>query len=359
VLDYKKAQEVLSLAFADLESNPRRGARLDIPAQLSAAVAVLFRSKTQAYREALLGCILARMADPPADVHLPYLEMGPQAFSGRTLDEKVVNPFLRTARIPSSRGPYLSVFRRSVRFDQATRQGLRDRDGYDAFLLCLEYLGQVSAEDARALLDAVLHAFYDLREAAHIPVVEVRRLSLSQWDGLLARLLERPSGGRMPVLIVAATLKTIDEFFRSGWEVEFQGINVADSASGAGGDITVRSGRDILLVAEVTERPVDEHRVVSTFDEKIAPAGVAEYIFFVKPGAPTTGARVAAERFFAQGHDVNFVEIGAWVVQTLATTGRHGRDLMNRHMVDLLDTDEVPASVKTAWNAEVLRSIRG
>src|SRR5271157_1327940 len=106
----------------------------------------MFQSTTQAYREVLLGCSIARIQDRRINVRLPYINLGEGAFNGRTLDERVVNPFLQANRIPSSRGPYLGVFRRSVRFDQSTRTGVRDKDGYDSFLALIAYLEDTGDE---------------------------------------------------------------------------------------------------------------------------------------------------------------------------------------------------------------------
>ena len=56
--------------------------------------------------------------------------------------------------------PYLSTFRRSVRFDVGTRGGLRDKGGYDALLKLVSYLE--ATNDDRALfsfLDYLLFKF--------------------------------------------------------------------------------------------------------------------------------------------------------------------------------------------------------
>jgi hypothetical protein len=80
-----------------------------------------------------------------------------------------------------------------------------------------------------------------------------------------------------------------------------QGINVADSASGAGGDVTLVENGRIVLAAEVTERRVDKSRVVATFDTKIAPCGIEDYLFVVKDNADIAAAMDQARRYFSQG----------------------------------------------------------
>lgn len=210
------------------------------------------------------------------------MDQGPNAFSGRSLDERVINPFLQANRIPSSKGPYLSVFRRSVQLDTSIRGGLRDKPGYDAFLFLIAYLESVSRRaELLGFLRYLLYKFAELREAADVPISRLQRISLDQYDTLISGILSTPSGGRFPVLLVVATFNTIKEFIQLDWDITWQGINVADTASGAGGDITISRAGQTLLAAEVTERPVDKTRVDATFSTKIAPYGIEDYLFFV------------------------------------------------------------------------------
>lgn len=124
-IDYSEARRLLEQEFAIAEAALGRGEPPAVDQPVIDACDIMFRSTTQAYREVLLGCAIAKMLDNSTDIRLPYVQHGPNAFNGRTLDERVVNPFLQDKRIPSSRGPYLGVFRRSVRFDGNTREGLR------------------------------------------------------------------------------------------------------------------------------------------------------------------------------------------------------------------------------------------
>jgi len=125
---------ILENSFATAEQALVHGKLLRASPHIEEECDIIFASQTQAYRGVLLGCLLVCITDRDKDIHLPYIKMGASAFSGRSLDEKVVNPFLRGKKVPCSRGPYLSVFRRQVRFDESTKQGLKDQKGYDAFL---------------------------------------------------------------------------------------------------------------------------------------------------------------------------------------------------------------------------------
>jgi hypothetical protein len=319
----------------------------------------LFESKTQAYREVLLGCILARSLHPKVDIRLPYVQQGERAYSGRTLDEKVVNPFLHRAKIPSSKGPFLSVFRRSVTFTQETRSGLRDQEGFDAMLKVLEFVDGASRQKLREVLRYHLYRFILLRETAQIELIRPKRLSLPQFEDIISSLISTASGGRFPVFLVVATFAAIRERFGLNWDVRVQGINVADSASGAGGDVTVVEDGRVVLAAEVTERRVDKSRVVATFDTKIAPCGIEDYLFIVKDKDDIAAAMDQAKRYFSQGYEVNFVEIKRWICAVLAALGAKGRTAFVDELTKSLSAEDVPVALKQAWNDAVLRLTSG
>lgn len=321
---------------------------------------IIFLSSTQAYREVLLGCLLVRITDKTKDVHLPYVRMGVSAFSGRSLDERIVNPFLREKRIPLSRGPYLSVFRRQVRFDTATREGLRDQRGFDSFLRILDFIAhEEDHERLLSLLDYLLYRFILLREAARVSLTKLDRISLSQYKRLIGGLITRPSGGVFPFILVLSMLETVTICFSIDWRVEFQEINVADRASGVGGDIVLKDRgeeRDVLTI-EVTERVVDAHRIIATFTEKIAPLNITDYVFAVRLNQIDERANKQAERYFPQGYEINFVDIEGWLINILTLIGVKGRMVFQERVIEHLSRDQIPKALKIAWNEEIARLI--
>ena len=100
-LDCDRAREVLADEYASAEAAFREGLRVDVPDEICESTERLFASRTLAYREALIGCALARILDPRIDICLPYMNQGDDAFNGRTLDQTVVS----IARIALSAGP--------------------------------------------------------------------------------------------------------------------------------------------------------------------------------------------------------------------------------------------------------------
>lgn len=352
-LDYAGTPELLEVAFASAEASLLDGRPPRLDERMQEICQRIFDSNTQAYREVLLGCTVARIQDRSIDIRQPYVDQGPNAFSGRSLDERVINPFLQSRRIPCSRGPYLSVFRRSVRFDESTRSGLRDKAGYNALLQAVEYLETLLETDAKAFLRYQLYKFAELREAANIPLSHLQRISLEQYDKLITGLLSTPSGGLFPVLLAVAMFRTIKAFFGVDWDIAWQGINVSDAASGVGGDITISSGGNVLLAVEVTERVVDKPRVETTFNTKIAVNRIEDYLFFTGTSGPSPDARAQAQQYFAQGHEVNFVTLKQWVLMSLATMGKGGREAFNREFLDLLSSESIPKALRVSWNDQI------
>ena len=109
-IDYTAAKSLLDNQFRDIENELLAGHAPEAPNAFEESFGDIFASTTQAYREALLGCCIARIQDKTLNIRRPYINLGEHAFNGRTLDEKVVNPFLQENRIPASRGYFgLSV----------------------------------------------------------------------------------------------------------------------------------------------------------------------------------------------------------------------------------------------------------
>jgi SacI restriction endonuclease len=356
-LDYAAAKELLSRTFEQAEADFRNRTSVAIPEKVETVLPIIFGSRTKAYREALLGCAIAHILDPKIDVHKPYVAHGEDAFSARELDQRVVNPFLQEHAIPSTGGPYLSVFRRSILFEPATAKGWKDKAGFAAMLDFLDVLQNANAAESLAVLRRLLREFVALRDAADIPLRQVARLSIEQYGVLISGLLATKSGGLIPVLLVTAMFQTMRDCYGLDWEIEWQGINVADRASGVGGDVTIRRDGKAILAIEITERAIDRARVVSTFNTKISPASLDDYIFVSAGAPPTDDARDAARRYFAAGHDINFIEIQNWIISIMTTIGPKCRARFSGNLLTLLGGKGIPASVKVAWNDQIVAAV--
>lgn len=349
-IDLRAARGILESEYQSAEELFHEGKSIAVPSVIAESTSVLFKSATQAYREALVGIALARIINEDINIRQPYVNQGEDAFNGRALDEKVVNPFLRDRHIPSSKGPYLSALRRNVSFVSETL-GQKDKRAYQSLLDFITELEGAHEENARLYLRYLLKAFIELRERSRVDIADVHRLSVDQYDTLVDGLLSVRSGGLIPVLLAVATFRSISECYELNWNIEWQGINVADAAKGVGGDINVSRDGQLLFSVEVTERQIDRSRVVSTFMTKIAPGGIQDYIFFFTATPPTEEAHESARGYFAQGHEMNFVSVKNWIMTVLTTIGAKGRRSFTLSFIQLLQ--DAPAALKVAWNEKI------
>ena len=356
-VDYVAASNLLNNYFSEVIPGLPAVAQ-DVMAQLRNAFDAVFESNTQSYREVLLGCALVHITNPEVNVRLPYVKQGADSFNGRTLDEQVINPFLMSKQIPCSKGPYLATFRRNVKLDLSTREGLRDKTGYDAMLEILSAIEVSRGSESIAILYCLLQKFIELREQADIQLVSVVRLSVEQYRHFLDTLLHNQSGGLIPMLITEAIFSTLNEQYNCGWAIARQGINAADGATGAAGDVTITKDGELVKAIEVTERPIGETRVVTTFNTKISTANVRDYLFVYTSTTPDDGAYAAANTYFAQGYDINFMKLSNFVLSVFIAGDSNTRALFMNKMLELLRQRDVPACVKTAWNDALQETIR-
>lgn len=358
-IDYDRAAATLDRLFAEAVALVDQGSAASVPEGAVAAAEIIFTDKApQSYREALLGCALARLANPSIDLARPYVSHGEGSYNGRTLDERVVNPFLKIHQIPSGKSPFLNLFRRGFRFIRNPGINVRDQVGYAAMIDYIELLQAAEPDEATDLARHLCVEFVRLRNRSRIELVRIIRMTLDQLGAVIAALLRERSGGRFPVFLVAAMFEAIRDRFGAPWEIEVQGINTADAASSAGGDIVIRERGVIVLAIEVTERPIEEPRVVATFVSKISPARIADYLFVHGSEPPTAGARPAAFGYFAQGHDIGFVPVQDWLTNSLATIGSSGRERFIEHFLARMALADIPAPLKLRWN-DLVRHVAG
>ncbi len=351
------AEALLEASFRAADEEFGNSSNADIPAHVLSATTILFKSNTQAYREALVGCAIARILDPQIDIRLPATEHGENAFSGRSLAERVITPFMQGKSIPVSVAPYLSSIRGGARFVEGGEPRIqRDKPSFAALVNVVDYLRNHGDLECRRYLRYILRCFIELRETGNISLKRIAQPSLVQLDSLIRGLLDVKSGGRISSFLATAMFQTLSDCHNLGWKVEFQGINVADKASGAVGDITIQKNGELILGVEVTERPISQARVTLTFDQKVAPAELADYLF-VTTAKPEEQAVAAARSYTAVGHEMNFVCLPKWIFCNLATIGPKCRIIFQDKMIELCQSVGVPAELKLAWNTCMERAI--
>ncbi|MDQ6433772.1 restriction endonuclease, SacI family [Mesorhizobium sp. LHD-90] len=356
---YDKARELLAEAFSEAEDDFRDGKLITLPSDVMGAIERTFASKTQAYREALVGCALTRLVDETIDVRYPATAHGDKSFSGRGVSDQVVAPFLQSKRVPISVSPYLSALRGGAKFVPGGQPRIqRDQPAFDALVKAVSYVADANPDETRALLRRLLREFIQLRESANISLKRTAKPSVFQLDKIADTLLRIKSGGRIASFLTIAMFQALSDRFTLGWEVDFQGINVADKFTGAVGDVTVKKNGDVVLGVEITERPIGKARVSLVFEDKVSPAGLIDYLF-VTTALPEADAIVAAKNYTAVGNDMNFVDLRRWLHHLLATIGPVGRLAFQDRLIAQLTETGVPAELKLAWNDALEAAIGG
>lgn len=353
-IDDQQAAQQLEQMFKSAEELYLQQCIPDVNPSLIPIADDLFKSPTKSYREALLGCGLAKLLNPAINIRHPYINHGDDAFNGRTMDEKVINPFLRARHIPASKGPYLATFRRSVKFVTETAQGLRDKKGYQAFLSYLEaFENATSKEEVKNLLLYLLYRFVQLREEHNIQLMRVNRLSLDQIDSVIGFLLQTRSGGYIPVLLTVAMLETLNQRFNLAWNIDWQDINVSDRAANVAGDITIRQNEQTIFVLEVTERSLESQRVRDVFETKMSIHQISDYLFIVTVSSIDESVQKEVVKYFRQNYDINILELRPWIRHLLSITGAAGRQMFVDKFIELIDRNNISSVIKTAWNEAI------
>lgn len=352
-IDYEALRHSLETLYAEAEASLAE-AQSPLPHAVELALQKLFSSRTQAYREVLLGAAIVKLHYPNTNIRYPYVELHEMAFSGRAVDERVVNPFLRSHEIPCSKGPYLAVFRRKVAFLPETARGLKDKEGFEALLTCIEYLSNAPESAVRSFLHSLLVWFVRLREAHHVPVLDLPNIPPLRWREFFQRLIGIRSGGLVPVLMVVALFEAIRRRLDVPLEITWQGINQPDAPSGSQGDIKVSLAGQTLLVVEVTERALDADRLRQTFQSKMRLYEARDYLFILTTAPPVKDdLQTLINAYALSGYEVVLQPLIEWAEGILSLLGSTGRQAYLQVLRELISQRDVPASVKVGWNKVV------
>ncbi len=208
----------------------------------------------------LIACLLGKLDDAKVDIRKPYTEIGGEGtYSGRTLDEHYVEPFVITHKLPTnSTTAFLTPAFRNI--DRALTTDLvlvgRPRQVYTNTLEILD-LVQDSKINTEAVLKEIVRFLLIVKSENEVRMSQLLRelkhsddtlpLSSEQILTLLEQHLASKNASRLPVLIVAAAYLSVKD--RIGETVlQLQSHNAADSQTGSIGDVEVTLMNDDKIV---------------------------------------------------------------------------------------------------------------
>ena len=208
----------------------------------------------------LMSCLLGKLIDPNVDPRKPYTEIkGADCFSGRTIDEEYLTPFIAKHVLPCriTTAFLTPVFRTMNRpFTLDIKLESRHRNVITAAIQLLDDVvnSRVSAEDLfseivrvlicirnenKAMMDSLLQSIQN--NAADLPLSSSAILVLIQQHLLCKK------SSRLPVLIVAAAYRSVEK--RLGEQVlSLSAHNAADLQTGALGDVEICLENDEAVV---------------------------------------------------------------------------------------------------------------
>lgn len=247
----------------------------------------LANSKTVSIRYALVTQILGKIADPLRNLlTLQLAASSAGAWDARSFATAVVVPWVADNQhiLGTSPDPYVSKPLRRERLERSM-PNVRDKHGWTQLV---ELLNELEASDYPALVDAfqrVLRALVRRLAVQTFGYAIPQRISLPAMSALLTDFLSTPSSGLRPLVAATALLRTIGTAFGLFSRVEGQGINEADAAGGAPGDVLCychdNPGR-LCLVVEVKDIELTlAHVQSSTRKAKQADLGLTNLLFAV------------------------------------------------------------------------------
>ncbi|MDW8404341.1 restriction endonuclease, SacI family [Chloroflexus sp.] len=241
----------------------------------------------------LMACLLAKIDRPDVDPRKPYTAIGdPDAFSGRSYDEKFITRFIYENRLPlNSTTAFLTPAFRNLDKPLTTDLELvgRPRRVYKETLQLLDdvYQSKITAEE---LLTEVIRILLLMRQENEARIHSLLAgfssddslpLSSEEIVSLIEQHLKCKNSSRLPVLIVAAAYNAIGKKLGE-YVLPLQSHNAADQQTGSLGDVEICLENDshVVTVYEMKTKQVtidDINRAL----EKIASAKnrIHNYIF--------------------------------------------------------------------------------
>ncbi len=326
----------------------------------------LCESNLVSIRYALLTQLLGKFADDRRDALCLQRGAAEGAIEAGRWDPRgfctaVVVPWVQSSDnvLGSSPDPYVNKPLRRRRLDDWS-VALRGKESWEQLV---KLLVDVQERKERKHTESVLRRCLAgiARRYAKLNVVYPvpNRVSADQCESAFARFIEEASGGEAPLLAATALFRVIGRRFSLFDSVMRQGINEADSATGASGDIQCFRGEppQVVLSVEVKDRELTLLELNSSIT-KARQAGVTE-LLFAAPAVSQADAEEAQKRIreeWAQGTNVYRLSLAELLHSVIAFVGEAARVELLREIGNEINATAGQPLLRTRW-AEVLDSI--
>ena len=314
-------------------------------------------SSTNSIRYAAFTQLLGKHADPTRD--LLCLQRGGRdeqegRWDPRGFCTRVVVPWMQRHQdvLGTSTDPYVNNPLRRPRLDE----GLASLQRPDEWGELVGFLSDLqSKSDPTLTEEAVVRCLKSIARRLQEQTVTYQipiRIGLDHLCMILEEYLKTSSGGLRPQIITAALMRTIGEAFSLFSEVESQGINEADTASGVPGDVMCYGGDgELALAVEVKGDELTLTQLTVTIGK--ARSSRVTNVLFATPGfadedEEAIQTRIAEE--FAQGANIYQSSIVSLTRNSFALLGEEWRVKFLREICTELDARSTQPSDRLAFN---------
>lgn len=321
------------------------------------SIDVLANSGTVAIRYALLTQLLGKIADPSRDILTLQLAASiPGAWDARSFSTAVVVPWVTDNQnvLGTSQEPYASKPLRRERLERVM-PNVRDKQGWEQLVELLDGLQDADHATLVKAFRRVLNALVRRLAGQSFGYAIPQRISLPAMSKMLTEFLDTPSGGLRPLAVTTALLRTIGEALGLFSRVEGQGINEADVAGGAPGDVVCYCSDDptrICLVVEVKDMDLTlAHVQSSTRKAKQADLGLTSLLFAVPSTRSSDHEAIEAltRREWASGLNVYMTGVVPLMEASFMLLGEAWRvNLVREIAAELDDRQDQPA--RRSWH---------
>ena len=303
----------------------------------------LVNSDVVSIRYAVLTQLLGKVADQKRSLLVLQLgEGGPGAWDPRSFATAVIIPWVAANNdvMGTTPDPYVNNPLRRPRLERdAPRR--RNQDEWNAlhdFLLPLDDAPRKALKAAfRRCLASVVRRMAGQSFKYQIPV----RVSLPDMIGALDAFLSEPSGGFRALAVTTAMMGVLGDGFSLFVRVEAQGLNEADAASGAPGDVMCYGpDGDMVLAVEVKDRELTLSDVRSSTRKARETDAALTSLLFATPGVKRQddeAIRESAATTWASGLNVYQADIIELAASTFVLLAEGWRPTLLRQIGEELD----------------------
>lgn len=279
----------------------------------------------------------------------------------RSFCSSVVAPWVQetSSVLGNSNDPYVNNPLRRSRLDVDT-EPLKRKDLWRSLTDLLKDVQE--ADDPahteltlKRCLSSIVRRFTELQVSYPVP----QRVSLEQVFKAVSELMSLKSGGEASLVVVAALLRVFGATTGYFERVDRQGINEADAATNAPGDVLCFRKDEALptLAVEVKDRSLTLLELNATI-QKSREAQVSEVLFAA--ASPTDAERIEIDRKirqeWGQGTSVYHVEIADLIHAVFPLLGSDARVDFLREIGNDFDANAIQPAIRTSWS-DILRRI--